>query len=125
MDIHQIGGVAINMAGLRCRTSLLWEFRQKIDEIKAKRSQVAAWYQQFLENESRLIVPSQAKGCNLSWFVFVVRLREGYTISDRNKIIDLLVVVICDSVTLQDIFIECFNCGYTTEILQIVQTYYL
>jgi len=28
------------MAGLRCRTSLLWEFRQKIDEIKASGKEV-------------------------------------------------------------------------------------
>jgi protease IV len=40
IDSDQIGGVAINMAGLRCRTSLLWEFRQKIDEIKASGKEV-------------------------------------------------------------------------------------
>jgi protease IV len=39
-DSDQIKGVAINMAGLRCRSSLLWEFRQKIDEIKASGKEV-------------------------------------------------------------------------------------
>ncbi len=39
-DNEKIQGVAINMAGLRCRTSLLWEFRQKIDEIKASGKEV-------------------------------------------------------------------------------------
>ena len=39
-DDQQIKGVAINMAGMRCRTSLLWEFRQKINEIKASGKEV-------------------------------------------------------------------------------------
>ncbi len=39
-DNEQIQGVAINMAGLRCRSSLLWEFRQKIDEIKSSGKEV-------------------------------------------------------------------------------------
>ncbi len=39
-DDERIKGVAINMAGMSCRTSLLWEFRQKIDEIKASGKEV-------------------------------------------------------------------------------------
>ncbi len=39
-DDEQLQGVAINMAGMSCRTSLLWEFRQKIDEIKASGKEV-------------------------------------------------------------------------------------
>ncbi len=39
-DNEQLQGVAINMAGMRCRTSLLWEFRQKIDKIKASGKEV-------------------------------------------------------------------------------------
>ncbi len=40
VESEQLQGVAINMAGMRCRTSLLWEFRQKIDEIKASGKEV-------------------------------------------------------------------------------------
>ncbi len=40
IESEKIDGVAINMAGLRCRSSLLWEFRQKIDEIKASGKEV-------------------------------------------------------------------------------------
>ncbi len=39
-DNEQINGVAINMAGLKVRSSLLWEFRQKIDELKASGKEV-------------------------------------------------------------------------------------
>ncbi len=39
-ESERIQGVAINMAGLRCRSSLLWEFRQKILEIKASGKEV-------------------------------------------------------------------------------------
>lgn len=48
----------------------------RIEEIKAKRRQVAKWYQEILADEDRLIVPTEPAGCELSWFVFVVRLRD-------------------------------------------------
>ena len=35
----------------------------RIDEIKARRRQVAAWYREMLAGEDRLIVPQEAPGC--------------------------------------------------------------
>ena len=60
----------------------------RIDEIKAKRKQVAAWYQQALAGDDRIIVPTEHEGIDLSWFVFVVRLAEKYTKDQRNNILE-------------------------------------
>jgi len=59
----------------------------RIEEIKAKRRQVAQWYQEILAEEERLIVPTEPAGCELSWFVFVVRLREGFEPRHRDIIL--------------------------------------
>jgi perosamine synthetase len=59
----------------------------RIKQIKKKRRQVANWYQQMLADDKRLIVPTEPDGCNMSWFVFVVRLNEDFTLEDRNQIL--------------------------------------
>ena len=62
----------------------------RIEEIKAKRQQVAQWYQEILAEERRLIVPAAPPGGEMSWFVFVVRLQEGFTVEHRNRILEQL-----------------------------------
>jgi perosamine synthetase len=62
----------------------------RIEEFKAKRSQVANWYQEILADDDRLIVPIQPDNCDLSWFVFVVRLAEGFTGRQRDRILEAM-----------------------------------
>lgn len=59
----------------------------RIEEIKAKRRQVAQWYQEILAEEDRLIVPTEPARCELSWFVFVVHLREEFGPRHRDLIL--------------------------------------
>jgi perosamine synthetase len=59
----------------------------RIGQIKAKRRQVAKWYQEMLAEEERLIVPTEPAGSELSWFVFVVRLREPFQQQQRDAIL--------------------------------------
>jgi perosamine synthetase len=59
----------------------------RIDQIKAKRRQVATWYQEMLAGEDRLIVPTEPAGCELSWFVFVVHLNEHFGQHQRDAIL--------------------------------------
>ncbi len=59
----------------------------RIDEIKARRRQVAGWYQEMLADEDRLIVPREATGCEMNWFVFVVQLAERFGIEQRDRIL--------------------------------------
>jgi perosamine synthetase len=62
----------------------------RIEEIIAKRRQVAKWYQEMLAGDSRLIVPVEPTGCCFSWFVFVVRLADSFTQKQRDKIIEAM-----------------------------------
>jgi perosamine synthetase len=41
----------------------------------------------MLADEDRLIVPAEPKGCDLNWFVFVVRLRDDFTLERRDRIL--------------------------------------
>jgi perosamine synthetase len=50
----------------------------RMPEFKAKRAQVAKWYQEMLAGDERVAAPVEAEGCEMSWFVFVVRLSEEF-----------------------------------------------
>jgi perosamine synthetase len=62
---------------------------ERIEEFIRKRQQVASWYQKILADDRRIIAPKAPQGCKVSWFVFVVRLKEPYS-SKRNKILDAM-----------------------------------
>jgi perosamine synthetase len=62
---------------------------ERIEEFIQKRQKVAGWYQEILADDNRIIVPKSPKGCKMSWFVFVVRLKEPY-ISKRNTILNAM-----------------------------------
>lgn len=62
----------------------------RIDEIKAKRSGVAKWYQEMLGGDERLTVPRAPAGCEMSWFVFVVRLSERFSVQQRDEILEAM-----------------------------------
>jgi perosamine synthetase len=62
----------------------------RIDQIKAKRKQVAKWYQEMLAGDDRLIVPTEPLGCDISWFVFVVRLADRFTLQQRNSTLEAM-----------------------------------
>jgi len=59
----------------------------RIEEIKAKRSRVAKWYQEALSGDDRLIVPKAPADCDMSWFVFVVRLAEEFSCQQRDAVL--------------------------------------
>ena len=61
----------------------------RIEEFVAKRQMVATMYQELLTDESRIIVPKEPAGCRMSWFVFVIRLKEQYA-AKRNAILNAM-----------------------------------
>jgi perosamine synthetase len=83
---HERLGYNYRLSDINCALGIVQLSR--IDEIKAKRRQVAQWYREMLADEGRLIVPVEPKGCDLSWFVFVVRLAEGFTREHRDRVIE-------------------------------------
>lgn len=83
---HERLGYNYRISDINCALGIAQLSR--IDEIKAKRKQVAKWYQQMLSDDDRLIVPTEPDGCNISWFVFVVRLADNFTLEQRNAILE-------------------------------------
>jgi perosamine synthetase len=82
---HARLGFNFRISDINCALGIVQLSR--LEEIKAKRQQVAKWYQEFLADEKRLIVPTAPAGCDISWFVFVVRLTEKYTFQHRSSIL--------------------------------------
>lgn len=63
---------------------------QRIGAILARRSQVASWYLARLKDEKRLSFQKVLPECEISWFVFVVKLADDYSEEDRAAIIEKL-----------------------------------
>jgi perosamine synthetase len=84
---HERLGYNFRISDINCAIGTVQLSR--IEKIKAKRNQVAQWYQQQLAGDERLIVPRAAAGCDLSWFVFVVRLARP-DVQKRDKILQAM-----------------------------------
>ena len=85
---HERLGYNFRLSEINCALGIVQLSR--IDEIKAKRRQVAAWYQEMLADDNRLIVPVEPDKCGISWFVFVVRLADRDTLQQRNSILEVM-----------------------------------
>jgi perosamine synthetase len=85
---HERLGYNFRLSDINCALGIVQ--LRRIDQIKAKRQQVARWYQEMLADDGRLIVPAAVEGCNLSWFVFVVRLKDGFSAQKRDQILQAM-----------------------------------
>ena len=85
---HERLGYNFRLSDINCALGIVQLSR--IDEIKAKRQQVAKWYQEMLAGDSRVIVPIEPADCDISWFVFVVRLAEEFTLEQRNGVLEAM-----------------------------------
>jgi len=82
---HERLGYNYRISDINCALGLAQLSR--LDEFVAKRAQVATWYQERLGEETRLIVPSRPKNGVMSWFVFVIRLEESYSQTNRDTVL--------------------------------------
>jgi len=82
---HERLGYNFRLSDINCALGLAQLSR--IDEIKTRRRQVAAWYREILAAEERLIVPQDTPGGETNWFVFVVQLVEPYGLPQRDRIL--------------------------------------
>jgi len=95
---HERLGYNFRLSDINCALGIVQLSR--IDQTKAKRRQVVKWYQEILADEDRLIVPTEPDGCDMSWFVFVVRLApsvadvsglaNGFTLAQRDRILQAM-----------------------------------
>lgn len=85
---HKILGYNYRLSDINCALGLAQLSR--VEEILAKRTQVANWYSEQLKHTSDISLPSQSKSCKISWFVYVIKLAEKFSIDDRNLVIERL-----------------------------------
>ncbi len=85
---HERLGYNYRLSDINCALGIVQLSR--IEEIKAKRKQAAGYYQQMLADDDRIVVPEEADNCDLSWFVFVIRLAEQYSFQQRNEILNYM-----------------------------------
>lgn len=62
----------------------------RIREILSKRTRVAGWYIERLTGESRISFQKIVPDCDMSWFVFVIKLADEYSEADRARTIEQL-----------------------------------
>lgn len=60
---------------------------RRLDEIIARRQQVARWYLERLRGVRGVVPPATVPGASFSWFVFVVRLADRFTAAQRDAVI--------------------------------------
>ncbi len=82
---HERLGYNFRLSDINCALGIVQLSR--IDEIKTKRRQVAKWYEEILAGDGRLIVPAEPRDCDVSWFVFVVRLINDFSTEQRDHIL--------------------------------------
>ncbi|MHC4431677.1 MAG: DegT/DnrJ/EryC1/StrS family aminotransferase, partial [Planctomycetota bacterium] len=78
---HERLGYNFRLSDINCAIGIVQLSR--IDEIKAKRREVARWYHEMLAGDERLMIPAEPPDCELSWFVFVVRLADDFSLEKR------------------------------------------
>jgi perosamine synthetase len=85
---HDRLGYNFRLSDINCALGIVQLSR--IDQIKAKRRRVVEWYQEILADDDRLIMPAEPDACDISWFVFVVRLADGFTLARRDRILQAM-----------------------------------
>ena len=85
---HERLGYNYRLSDINCALGIVQLSR--IEEIKRKRKQVAALYQEALASDERFIVPSEPAGCDINWFVFVIRLADRFSRQDRDKVMQTM-----------------------------------
>jgi len=85
---HERLGYNFRLSDINCALGIAQLSR--IDYIIQKRRQVAAWYHQMLADDDRLILPSEPENTFISWFVYVVRLAEGFTPQQRDRLLQAM-----------------------------------
>jgi len=82
---HERLGYNYRLSDINCALGIVQLSR--IDEFVAKRRRVADMYLQRLAGDPRLIVPREPRGSIMSWFVYVIRLADRYTLKQRNDLL--------------------------------------
>ena len=86
--LHDRLGYNFRLSDINCALGIVQLSR--IEQTKAKRRQVAQWYREMLADDDRLIVPVEPDDCDISWFVFIVRLANRFSPQQRDRILQAM-----------------------------------
>ncbi|MBE0534203.1 MAG: DegT/DnrJ/EryC1/StrS family aminotransferase [Phycisphaerae bacterium] len=82
---HERLGYNYRLSDINCALGIVQLSR--LEEFVAKRRRVADMYFSRLGDDARLIMPQEPQDSVMSWFVYVVRLADRYTMEQRNTIL--------------------------------------
>ncbi len=82
---HPRLGYNYRLSDINCALGIVQLSR--ISEIVASRTRVEAMYRERLTDERRIKMQAVHPAVEMSWFVFVIRLDDSYTIEDRDRIL--------------------------------------
>ncbi|MBN1457425.1 MAG: DegT/DnrJ/EryC1/StrS family aminotransferase [Sedimentisphaerales bacterium] len=82
---HDRLGYNYRLSDINCALGIVQMSR--LPEFIEKRKNVAKMYQEILADDKRLTLPREPRGCDVSWFVFVVRLSNDFTLKQRNTLL--------------------------------------
>jgi perosamine synthetase len=85
---HERLGYNYRISDLNCALGIAQ--LERIDEILAKREKVARLYGQKLGEFEELVIPQVEANKKISWFVYVVRLKDKFSRQDRDGILKKL-----------------------------------
>jgi len=82
---HERVGYNFRLSDINCALGIVQLSR--INEFIKKRTAVAQRYQNLLKDEKRITVPKKPDDCVMSWFVFVIKLNDSFTQTQRDFIL--------------------------------------
>ena len=86
---HERLGYNYRLSDINCALGI--EQTRRLPEILAARARVARLYNQALSGTEEIVLPAlDAPSCEISWFVYVVRLRDEFTQDDRDAVLTRL-----------------------------------
>ena len=85
---HERLGYNYRLSDINCALGVVQLSR--IEEFVEKRDAVAQMYSTLLAGESRISVPTEPADAQMSWFVYVIRLKDRYTNAQRDATIQKL-----------------------------------
>lgn len=86
---HERLGYNYRLSDINCALGI--EQARRLPEILAARARVARLYNQALSGIEEIVLPAlDAPSCEISWFVYVVRLRDEFTQGDRDAVLTKL-----------------------------------
>lgn len=86
--MHERLGYNYRISDINCALGLAQ--LKRIEEILRKREKVAQTYNELLKEVEEIIIPDYPDDFKISWFVYVVRLKENYSREDRDRILEKL-----------------------------------